>query len=72
MSEEATAAIVPAASSQERGQQIAEFLDDRMHSNHERKGKKTGAKQAVRDVREATERGVVEALIIFGRGEGGL
>lgn len=43
MTEAASAAIVPAASSRARGLEIAEFLDDRMRSNHERKGKKTGA-----------------------------
>eukprot|EP00752_Nemacystus_decipiens_P007168 g6418.t2 len=43
MTEEASAAIVPMASSKKRGLEIAEFLDDRMKSNHERHGKKTSA-----------------------------
>lgn len=50
MTEEASAAIVPAASSRARGLEIADFLDDRMRSNHERHGKKTSAGLSAHEV----------------------
>ena len=50
MTEEASAAIVPVASSRTRGLEIADFLDNRMRSNHERQGKKTGAGNSAHEV----------------------
>eukprot|EP00903_Cladosiphon_okamuranus_P012336 g11565.t1 len=49
MTEEASAAIVPAASSRARGLEIAEFLNERMKSNHEAKGKKTDARRSAHE-----------------------
>ncbi|CAM9178503.1 unnamed protein product [Ectocarpus fasciculatus] len=43
MTEAASAAIVPFASSRARGLEIEGFLVDRMNTNHERSGKKTSA-----------------------------
>ena len=50
MTEAVAAAIVPSASSPQRGSEIAEFLNSRMRENHERKGKKTGAGRSVLEV----------------------
>lgn len=72
MTEEASAAIVPAASSRARGLEIAEFLDDRMKSNPENEAKKTSAGRSAHEVGGvrgvggwADRRGPLNMRIIF-------
>lgn len=56
MTEAASAAIVPFASSRARGLEIEGFLVDRMNTNHERNGKKTSAGSRAQEVRMAQRR----------------
>lgn len=62
MTEAVAAAIVPSASSRQRGSEIAEFLEGRMRENHERKGKKTEAGRSVLQV------GLAKAVGFWGWG----
>lgn len=51
MTEVIASVVVPAASTPERGREVADFIRDRMGHNSERKNKKTGSKNYVEQVR---------------------
>lgn len=57
MTEMIASAVVPTASTPERGREVADFIRHRMGYNSERKNKKTGSKNYVEQVKGRVFRG---------------